>query len=259
MRDIFETLLELKKKKLKFSMATIVAASGSTPRKAGARMIVLESGRQIGSIGGGAMERQVIMDCLSAIDGRGSMVKTFDMNETGSPMACGGRVKVFIEPFLPAPTLFIFGAGHIGKALLSLSTFCSMETVVIDKDEEKLDRAASHGKGVKTMCFAEFLSFLKESPFLPRDIIVIATGSHKDDIECVRTALETEAGFIGLLGSRNKKKAILDKLVLEGIKKERLGRIVSPVGLSIGARSPEEIAVSIMAQIIQHVRVPDKG
>ena len=259
MADIFEELLDLKRRRVSFCMATIVFAGGSTPRKAGARMLVLADGRQKGSIGGGALERQVMQDCISALEQGRCILRSIDMDGEKAVMACGGKVRVFIEPFPPPAVLFILGAGHIGKALFALSAFCGMDAVLIDQSMEALGQAKDARKAGRVVHVANFSSLPEETRILPSDFVVIASGTHEDDLKCVRTALKTEAGFIGLVGSRKKKGTIMDKLRLEGTEEKDLERISCPVGLPIGAQGPEEIAVSIIAQLIRHSRLPEAG
>jgi len=219
-------------------------------------MLVLENGRQTGSIGGGELERQVRRYCLSALETGECLLKRFELNQQHH-MSCGGSLEVFMEPFITPAILFIFGAGHIGRAVSQMASWCSINFLLLDSDRKALGQAGAHASG-KTLYMADYCHLPRECQVLPSDFILIATGSHEDDLNCVRTALGSRAGFIGLVGSRKKKKVIFRTLGREGVSEAQLQRITCPVGLDIGAEGPEEIAVSILAQLIKYMRTEGK-
>ena len=251
--DIFSEIVRLREKRVPFSMATIVQVSGSAPRGVGTRMLVTADGRAIGSIGGGVLERAVKEFCIGSLSSGKSMLKDFGLDGKGGAMACGGKVKVFIEPVLPESRLFILGSGHVARALGSLASFCNLYTLVFDRKEAIHDKSAfAWAKEIiKVNDFRH--AFFEKKPETD-DFIIIATGSHNDDLDSVEAALDTKACFIGLLGSKRKWEGFSKKLSDQGVSKKELSRVFCPVGLSIGAQGPEEIAVSIVSQIISKIR-----
>ena len=257
MEDIFEKAVRLRAAKVSFCMATIVSARGSTPRKAGTRMLVMPDGKQSGSIGGGALERSIIKECLHALKHNRCLLKSFDMTSGSTIMSCGGKIQVFMEPFYARPTLFILGAGHIGKALCQAASFCGIESVLLERKTQASGGPACNMPG-KVIYLADFSHLPEGLHILSSDFIVTATGSHEEDFMGLKTSLKTDADFIGLVGSLKKKAVIFQMLRQQGISEKELERIVCPVGLKIGAQGPEEIAVSIMAQLIQWMRLQEK-
>ena len=251
--DIFSEIVRLREKRVPFSMATIIHVSGSAPRGVGTRMLVTANGRVIGSIGGGVLEKAVKEFCIDSLASGKSMLKDFGLEGTGEAMACGGKVKVFIEPVLPESRLFILGSGHVAHALGSLASFCNLYTLVLDRKEAFCDISAFPWAKeiIKVNDFRH--AFLDKKPEA-NDFIIIATGSHSDDLASVKAALDTKACFIGLLGSKRKWEGFSKKLSGQGVSRKELSRVFCPVGLSIGAQGPEEIAVSIISQIISKIR-----
>ncbi len=252
--EIFKEIVRLKEEKRVFCLATIVKASGSTPRKEGTRMIVFGDGTSIGTIGGGLLEREVIKDSKKVLKERAPLLKEYRLNQKGGLMACGGRVKIFLEPFYPLPRVFIFGAGHVGRAVLELCSFCSLEGIVVDFHNKDLMSEDTDKKG-------RFIQILNLDDLGSKvhmdssDFVIVATGSHEEDLKCVRYALKKEFEYIGLLGSSKKFSQVSKRLLDEGFTRGQIEKIRCPVGLSIGANGPNEIAISIFAQIIEEIRL----
>ncbi len=250
---MFRQIARLQSRGETFAIATIVDVEGSSPRKPGTRMVVLPKGRTLGSVGGGRLERMVKTACSNAMDtGEGALL-TFGLEPEDGIMACGGKVKVFIEPVIPQRRLMIVGAGHVGRALSSAASFCGMKTLLADRNGEVFNRHHLD-ESVGQVAMEGAMEFFRDYPPRPTDFIVIATGSHEDDLIVLREALKTKASFVGLLGSRKKRDTFFKRLKDEGISDADLSRVACPVGLPIGAQGPEEIAISIMAEIIERSR-----
>jgi len=245
--DLYEEVVRLTRLGEPFMLATVVASSGSSPRKAGARMLVRGDGSQLGTVGGGRVEQEVIDTARVALaDGETRSLEFVLTEEHG--FACGGSMTVFIEPQGRRPLLVMFGAGHVGRAVTALAGGCGFRVVVIDERPDCVVRDLLPGAN-QIICAPVMEAFA--SLQLDREsIVVIATPGHQHDFAAVRGSLATEAGFIGLLGSRRKKESLLRTLKEEGFAGDQIARIVTPVGLEIGAQTPEEIAVSIVGQLI---------
>jgi xanthine dehydrogenase accessory factor len=176
----------------------------------------------------------------------------FELTERHGGLVCGGKVLVYIEPIIPEPKLIILGAGHVGKALVNVAKFAGFRTTVADDREEFANRENIPDAGeIVVHEFGDMFSrlFIDENAY-----IVIATRGHNHDLDALKAALGTRAKYIGLLGSRRKRALLFKTLREAGFSEEDIGRVVTPVGLPIGSVTPEEIAISIMAQIIQKRR-----
>jgi xanthine dehydrogenase accessory factor len=176
----------------------------------------------------------------------------FELTEKAGGLVCGGKILVYIEPVIPDPVLVILGAGHVGRALSKAAGFCGFRVVVADDRPEHANR--ENVPDAHEVVVHDFRTIF-EHLFLPDNAyIVVATRGHNHDLDAVKAALRTNARYIGLLGSRRKKALLFKALEEAGFSQEDIGRIHIPVGLQIAAKTPEEIAVSIMAEIIQKRR-----
>ena len=246
--DIYEQIVNLKKEGKPCALATIVQCTGSSPQKEGAKMLVLADGSTNGTLGGGCIEAEVKELALATI--RDGLAKTvpFNLTDAKGGLVCGGKIHVFIEPLLPDPHLVILGAGHVGKALASVAKFTGFRVTVAD------DRAryanAENIPDADTLVACEFFDVFSRVSADSNSYIVVATRGHNHDLDAVKAALGTGAGYIGLVGSIRKRAMLFNLLREAGFGESDLSRIVTPVGLAIGSVTPEEIAVSIIAQII---------
>jgi xanthine dehydrogenase accessory factor len=250
MMDIYEELVRLRKEGRASALATIIQCLGSSPQKEGAKMLVLEDGSILGTLGGGCLEAEVIQACLTAIKDSSPQMLPFQLTENNGGLVCGGKVLVYIEPIAPETRLVILGAGHIGKALSTAARFSGFRVTVVDDREEFANRnniPDAHEVIVKDFGDAAAGAYIDKNSY-----VVIATRGHNHDLEALKSALHTEAKYIGLLGSRRKKALLFSTLKKEGFQERDIGRVITPVGLPIGSVTPGEIAISIMAQIIQH-------
>jgi xanthine dehydrogenase accessory factor len=246
--ELFEEMVRLARGNAPCALAIVIESKGSAPRKSGAKMIVKSDGSTLGTIGGGKVEMEVV-DAARAAMGRGTRATpSLALNEEYGHV-CGGSLLVYVEPLGLAPRLVIVGAGHVGRALATVARFAGFRVTVSD---ERADFAAGgqvpdaheilHGDAEKA---------LNALPVDAGTYLVIATHSHECDFAAVRAALKTPARYIGLIGSKRKREILFRELGQEGFSAETLARLHTPVGLPIGGDSPEEIAVSIVAQLIQ--------
>jgi xanthine dehydrogenase accessory factor len=250
--DIFEEIVRLKKLGRSSALATIVECRGSSPQKQGAKMLVRDDGTTMGTLGGGCMEADVVQYARMALQDGQPRTVPFELNEKEGGLVCGGAVTVFIEPLFADPRLVILGAGHVGKALATVARFAGFHVTVADDRPQFANKdAVPDAHELVVSGFSDVFSRISVDRGA---CLVIATRGHNHDLEAVKAALGTPAGYIGLLGSRRKKGLLLNALRGSGFPRETLERIVIPAGLPIASVTPEEIAVSIMAQIIQHRR-----
>jgi len=257
MTDIYQEIVRIKSEGEEAALVTIVTTTGSTPREEGAKMLVKTDGSILGTIGGGSLEAQVIEEAIKVI-GQGKPKRIHigltakEVEEEG--MLCGGELEVFIEPILTPPTLYIFGGGHISLPLAKMGKLLGFKIAVIDDRAEfaNLDRFPE----------AEIIladHFTKSFPKLKIDkssYIVIVTRNHQYDDIVLEWAVGTQAKYIGMIGSKTKNKAIFSHLQAKGISRELLDEVHAPIGLEIHAQTPEEIAVSILAEIVTVRRSP---
>ena len=251
--DIYEEIVKLRNEGRRGAVATIVNVRGSVPSFRTAKMLVRDDGSILGTIGGGCVEAEVWQAAREVMEKEKPRTLTFDLNhdpkyDTG--LVCGGTLDVFVEPILPPAILYIFGAGHIAYSLYKIATIVGFNVVVAD------DRAtyANRERFPDAQVFAEdFEQILRKLRLNSSSYVVIVTRGHKDDMRILRWAVQpeqAEARYVGMIGSRRKVIAIQKELMKEGVAEEEFQRILSPVGLDIGAITPEEIAVAICAEMI---------
>jgi len=216
-------------------------------------MAVTEEGAAVDSIGGGALEAMVVEDAKVLLRSGGSLVKEYLLKEGQSPestgMVCGGRVRVLLQVELPPERLVIFGAGHVGRALAALASGLGFAATVVDDRPEFLDATR----------FPAAVELWQAGPGFDGELppvdgstyVAVVTRCHRTDLEALRRALETPARYLGLIGSRRKVRLILERLRQEGFSDACLDTLRAPIGLPIGACTPEEIAVSIAGEMIQ--------
>ncbi len=249
--DIFEEIVHLRKEGQRAALATVVVRKGSTPRRAAAKMLIYEDGRRSGTIGGGCAEAEVCREALAAIrSGKPQMLKfdlTGDDAEDGG-MICGGSMEVYVEPILPDPMLIIFGAGHVGRSVAMLAKTVGFRILVVDDrikyaNQERFPDADA-------LYVAPWEESFSRLPVTDSSYLLIVTRGHQNDLACLRFALKSPAKYIGLMGSTRKVRLFLETLEKEGFDPAQFKRIYSPVGIEIGSETPEEIAVSVAAQLI---------
>jgi len=250
--ELYEELLRLKKEGRSSAIATIVQCSGSAPQKTGSKMLVRDDGTIVGTLGGGCLEAEVVQAALMAIRDEQAATLPFDLTEKQGGLVCGGRLSIFIEPVIPDPTLVILGAGHVGKALATVARFSGFRVVACDDRPE----FANHENlpDAHEIVVHDFPSLFSRMIVPDNSYIVVATRGHNHDLDAVIASLRTQVRYIGLLGSKRKKALLFRALKEAGFSDDQISRVHIPVGLPINSITPEEIAISIMAQIIQKRR-----
>jgi len=250
--QIYEEALKLKRLGRTSAIATIVECRGSSPQKQGAKMLVRDDGSLLGTLGGGCLEADVVQAALMAIKDEAPTTMPFELTEREGGLVCGGTVLVYIEPVLLEPHLVLLGAGHVGKRLARLARFTGFRVTVVDDRREYANQ--ENIPDAHELRVAEFERAFEGMTVENSTFVVVATRGHNHDLDAVKAALRTSAGYIGLLGSRRKKNLLQKALEESGFSKEDIGRVIIPVGMEIGSITPEEISVSIMAQIVQKRR-----
>jgi xanthine dehydrogenase accessory factor len=253
MEEIYEEILKIKSEGGGAAIATIISVKGSTPREEASKMIIRSDGSILGSIGGGSLEGQVISEAIKILkEGGKPRVLKFDLTgkeATKEKMICGGKMEVFVEPILSAPNLYIFGGGHISLTLVKIAKMVGFRIIVIDDRESFANKERfPQADEVYAQDFKAILS--KLNPKKPYYIVIVTRGHIHDGI-VLEWAINKEPYYIGMIGSRSKNKIIFDHLGTKGISKDRLSEVHAPIGIDIKAQTPEEIAVSIVAELIK--------
>ena len=249
--DIYERIVYLRSRGIRAVLATIIARNGATPRKPAAKMLIDEAGGLIGTIGGGSVESRVIEEAPEII--RSGNPKILGFNLSGkSPeenaLVCGGIMEVYLEPIIPETILYIFGAGHVGKALAEIARFAGFNVAVVDDREDYANiRRIPQAHAFYVGEWEKVLSRIKVTD---NSYIFISTREHHLDELCLRFALQSSAKYIGMLGSRKKIRLLKEYVEKQGIAPAEFQRVSVPVGFDIGAETPEEIAISIAAELV---------
>lgn len=231
-----------------FVLAVITAAEGTTPRHPGTKMIVYEDGKQAGTIGGGEIEQTVLSDAKACLESRKPLLKTYPVIQSDGVES--GSETIYIEPFFPRSALILCGAGHVAGKLIPLAKSIGFRVTVIDiRDEAAVrERAAGADEFILAPSWAEGLARVPER----EDCYLIACAFNFDqDEEILSLLVRRKAAYIGMLASRYKRETIYNHLMERGVAEEILSRVHSPIGLAIGAETPEEIALSIAAELLQ--------
>jgi xanthine dehydrogenase accessory factor len=249
--DIYEEIVALKREGRRGAVATIVNARGSIPSFKSAKMLVRDDGSIAGTIGGGCVEAEVWQAAREVIANEKPCSLSFDLNQDpkyDTGLVCGGTLEIFIEPVLPSPLLYLFGAGHVALELFKAAKNAGFEVIVTDDREAYAN--TERFPGARAIVARDFNEAFRELAPHESSYIVIATRGHRDDMRILRWAVQTQARYIGMVGSRRKAITVVRELVAEGLDAALFDRLRSPVGLDIGAETPEEIAVSILAELI---------
>jgi len=253
MSSIYGKMAELLQKQETFVVATIVSYKGSVPRRV-AKMVITKDQKTYGTIGGGCVEGQVVEEALLMLNKgeKGVLMKSYDLVEEefgGVGMNCGGKIDVSIEIVEPNPTLIIAGSGHVSSSLAKLAQMLGFEIVVVDPlaKKERFPEA--------TQVLSDFPENNLPNLNVSSETYIVIVTRHKDDLPTLRAALRTKAGYIGLIGSRRRVLQAFRILLKEGFTQKELDRVNAPIGLDIGAETPEEIAISIVAEMVQRRRL----
>ena len=233
------------------ALVTIVATSGSTPRRAGAKLLVYADGRVVGTIGGGSCEHDALDRAREAIRMQQPLLVHYDL-ENGTPgeggVICGGQMDVFIEPLHPASHLYIIGAGHVGREVARVAYLAGFQVHVVD-DRPEFANAERFPDAVEVVV-DDIPGWLTRTQLPPRAYAVIVTRGHRDDHDALNALAGRDLTYLGMIGSRAKVRQVFDSLAARGVPAEALARVHAPVGLDLGASTPGEIAVSIVAELV---------
>lgn len=255
MREVLEAFLDELRSGRRAVLATIVRASGSTPRSLGARMVVRTDGSTVGTIGGGAFEAMIACDARELLEQPEpqAAVKRYTFTEEGENalgMACGGTAEVLLEAAGSGARLVIFGAGHVGLALARLARTVGFAPELVDDRKEFCDAAVEASVGRVWHCDAAYDGGV---PALdPSAYVAVVTRCHRTDRLALKRVLGQPLRYVGLIGSRRKKAVIFGELAeQDGVAPKDLELVRCPIGLPLGGETPEEIAVSIVAELLQ--------
>ncbi len=255
MPDFYEEMMKIVSEGKSAAVATIIGTKGSTPREAGAKMLIHEDGKIWGSVGGGCLEAEVWQEAMKVIEEEKPRTVHFDL--TGkeaeeSGMICGGVMDLYIEPVVPPPRVFIFGGGHISQYLARMCTMVGFQITMVD-DRPQFANPERFPEAQEVIA-EEFPLALPKLKVNKSSYLVIVTRGHAYDQEVLEWAVGTDARYIGMIGSKKKIQTVYGNLETKGISREKFKRVHAPIGLSIGAVTPEEIAVAIVAEMIQERR-----
>jgi xanthine dehydrogenase accessory factor len=251
MEEIFKEISKIRSEGGSAALATVVQVRGSAPREVGSKILIKDDGSLVGSIGGGTLEATICQEAMSLLRQEKAKMIHFDLTgeEEGDQMLCGGEMDIFIEPILPTPTLYIFGAGHISLAISKMAKMVGFRVVVID-DRAEFANPERFPEADRILA-EDFSASLPSLRINDSSYIAIVTRGHQFDEEVLEWAVKTEARYIGMIGSKKKNQVVFAHLQSKGISREKLERVHAPIGLDIGAETPEEIAVSIVAELIR--------
>ncbi|MDX1984411.1 MAG: XdhC/CoxI family protein [Bryobacteraceae bacterium] len=256
--DVYEELVRLRRSGQKCAIATIVQVNGSVPSYQSAKLLVREDGSMAGTIGGGCVEAEVWNAAREVMETEKPRHLTFSLGQDAAydnGLICGGQLNVFVEPVLPQPFAYIFGAGHVSKSLSKVATLAGFATVVIDDREMYANR--ERFPEADQVHAGDYESIFPKLEINESSYIIIVTRGHRDDMRVLRWAVGTRARYVSMIGSKRKTISVVKELEKEGIARESFDRIFAPMGLEIGAITPEEIAVSVVAEMIAVRRNPD--
>lgn len=248
--SIYKALAELEERNQPAALCTVVRSQGSTPRRETSKMLVYQNGAITGTVGGGEMESRVIDEALQSLkDGKSRLIE-YHMTDPkrGDPGVCGGQLEVFIEPINPKPILVVIGTGHVGKAVAHLAKWLGYHVVANDDRPDFCNPEAVPGADeFYPVPIAELPEHFDITPWT---YLVLTTRGVAIDVPGLPALLESPGAYIGIIGSRRRWATARKQLLEAGVSEEKLDRVRSPMGLELNAETPEEIAVSIMAEII---------
>lgn len=250
--DLYEEILRLRANGERAALATIISVQGSAPRKDSAKMLIKSDGTFLGSVGGGCVEAEVWQEARLVMENEQPKVLHFnltekDMEESG--LICGGALDIFVEPIIPDPALFIFGSGHVAQPLARIAGLIGFKVTVIDDRDMFANK--ERFPTAHQILVGEFPEIFRNLQINKSSYLVIVTRGHLHDQDVLEWACQTEAKYVGMIGSRHKIKILYKNLEEKGVRKEALQAVHAPIGLDIKAKTPEEIAVSIASELIK--------
>ena len=258
--DVYDELIRLRKLGQKCAIATIVQVRGSIPSFESAKLLVREDGSMIGTIGGGCVEAEVWNAAREVMESEKSKHMSFNLGQDAAydnGLICGGQLDVFVEPVIPSPSAIIFGAGHISKSLCKVASLAGFATTIVDNRETFANR--ERFPEADEIFAEEYEGVFPKLIVHDSTYLIIVTRGHRDDMRVLRWAAATPARYVAMIGSKRKVISVVKELEKEGLSREQLARIYAPMGLEIGAISPEEIAISVAAEMIAVRRGPQSN
>jgi xanthine dehydrogenase accessory factor len=250
--EVFAALGEALTRGEEVALVTIVSANGSTPQRVGAKMLVYSDGRVVGTIGGGCYENEALWKAREALKTRKACTVRYELADdfaAESGLICGGQMEVFIEPIEPSPSVYIFGAGHVGQFVGRVAHDAGFRVHVVDDREKFANR--ERFPDAADIIVDDIPTWLAKTTIPPSAYAVVVTRGHRHDLDALRALAPQKLRYIGLIGSRAKVKRIYDVLAEDGsVAIESLEKVHAPIGLDIGAVTPQEIAVAIVAELI---------
>ena len=256
MQTLHQAISEIEKNNESAALCTVVKSEGSTPRHVGSKMLVYPDGKFIGTVGGGELESRVIKAAMESISNGKAQNLSYTMADParGDPGVCGGTVEVFVEPILPPALIVIIGGGHVGKAVVHLAKWLGFRVAVSDDRAEFCNPESVPGADVYyPVPMGKLTEHLKVTR---QTYLVITSRGSSIDAQGLPSLLESDAAYIGVIGSKRRWLTTVKALKEEGVSEEKIARVHSPMGIELNAETPEEIAVSILAEILM---LRDKG
>lgn len=237
MREIIAALHDAVQHNEPVALATVVEVKSGSPAQVGFKLLIRPDGTVVGNVGGGELELRIRDEATAALrDGRPRLAH-YTLREEGPDavgMVCGGEVTVYVEPYQPVPTLLVVGGGHIGRPLAEMARLAGLNVEIVDVRAERAT-----------------IPQFDPAAITPWTYVVIMTETHAADEQVLRQVLDTPAAYVGMIGSRRKIRTVFDNLQSQGISAEQLSRVRAPIGLDLGGRQPAEIAVAILAEVLQ--------
>jgi xanthine dehydrogenase accessory factor len=256
--DVFDELLRLRNLGQKCALATIVQVRGSIPGFQSSKLLVREDGSMLGTIGGGCVEAEVWNAAREVMETGKPRNMSFSLGQDAAydnGLICGGQLDVFVECIGPQPAALIFGGGHISKSLAKALDLAGFRVSVIDNREAYANR--ERFPEAAEVHAAEYEEVFPRLAVTESTYVVIVTRGHRDDMRVLRWAVATEARYIAMIGSKRKTISVVKELEKEGIPRAAFDKVSAPMGLEIGAITPEEIAISVAAEMIAVRRIPE--
>jgi xanthine dehydrogenase accessory factor len=256
--DVYDELIRLRQLGQKCALATIVQVKGSIPSYESAKLLVREDGSMFGTVGGGCVEAEVWNVAREVISTERPRHLNFNLGQDAAydnGLICGGQLDIFVEPVVPPPGAFIFGGGHISKSLAKIANLAGFGVSVID-DRESFANPDRFPEA-QAVYADEYEKIFPQLNIIGASYIVIVTRGHRDDMRVLKWAVTTPARYIAMIGSKRKVISVVKELEKEGIPSGAFERVFAPMGFEIGAISPEEIAVSVVAEMIAMRRLPE--
>jgi xanthine dehydrogenase accessory factor len=256
--DLYDEIVRLRKLGQKCAVATIVQVNGSIPSFESAKILVREDGSFMGTVGGGCVEAEVWNAAREVIETEKPRHLSFSLGQDAAydeGLICGGQLNIFVEPVIPQPRAFIFGGGHVSKGISKIATLAGFSTSIIDNREAFANK--ERFPEAEATYAEEYEDVFPKLPVNSTSYIIIVTRGHRDDMRVLRWAVNTPAKYIAMIGSKRKTISVVHELEKEGIPREAFEKVFAPMGLEIGAEMPEEIAISVVAEMIAVRRAPD--